>query len=289
MTLKAALDERHLAPRKKWGQHFLTDRRILESIVAAADVTSTDCVLEIGPGLGHLTRVLAEHAGQVIAVEVDPGLAEKLTTDFAASDNVKILRGDVLEHTPSDWLKQAGVNPASSLAYKVVANLPYYITSAILRHLLEADQKPRVIVAMVQREVAARMTALPPKTNLLAVSVQFFASVRVMRKIAAGAFYPRPRVDSAVVRLDVIESAARGDAARKFFDVVSAGFGERRKQLRNSIAQGLGLTLDAAQSALLRAQIDPTRRAETLTLNEWRALARALTGDIEPRTPRRQL
>ncbi|MEW5719745.1 MAG: 16S rRNA (adenine(1518)-N(6)/adenine(1519)-N(6))-dimethyltransferase RsmA, partial [Chloroflexota bacterium] len=232
--------------------------------------------LEIGPGLGHLTRVLAQRAARVVAVEVDADLAIKLRADFAATANVAILQGDVLNAEPWDWIAK-GVEAGLPRPYKIVANLPYYITSAILRHVLEAQHKPRVIVVMVQREVAQRIAAQPPQMNLLAVSVQFFAQPRLIRTIAAGAFYPRPQVDSAVVRLDVFEASpyAVSDPGR-FFAIVRAGFGERRKQLRNALAHGLGLASPVVVNALNRAAIDPVRRAETLTLEEWVRLARTL-------------
>ncbi len=283
MGVKDTLDSEGLHPRKRWGQHFLTDPRILASIVEAAGVSSTDTVLEIGPGLGHLTRVLAARAGRVVAVEVDPELASKLENDFAKTPNVAIVRGNVLDHLPIEWLSSgaeqiagAGDIPASlSKVFKVVANLPYYITSAILRYLLDAAVKPSAIVVMVQRQVAQRMVAQPPEMNLLAVSVQFFARVRLIRTIAPGAFYPRPKVESAVVRLDVMEPPPLGPKETgEFFRLVRAGFGERRKQLRNSLARGLGLSASVAESLLARAQIAAVRRAETLTLPEWQELYR---------------
>ena len=285
MSLKATLDARGLAPRKKWGQHFLTDTRLLESIADAAQVTRDDTILEIGPGLGHLTRVLAQRAARVVAVEVDAGLTEKLRADFALATNVAILHGDVLDAQPLEWIAQGVgadlMSAPTTLPYKIVANLPYYITSAILRHVLETQHKPRVIVVLVQREVAQRIVAQPPEMSLLAVSVQFFAQPRVIRTIAAGAFYPRPQVDSAVVRLDVFESApyAVADSAR-FFAIVRAGFGERRKQLRNALAHGLGLAAPSVVNALTHAGIDPTRRAETLMLEEWTSLYHAFNLDL---------
>jgi 16S rRNA (adenine1518-N6/adenine1519-N6)-dimethyltransferase len=285
MGVKATLDAHGLRPRKRWGQHFLTDTHILESIADTAEVTSADTILEIGPGLGNLTRVLAQRAGRVVAVEVDRDLVSKLQGDFADMPNVRIIHGDVLDKAPLEWLglhgngiAGAGTSPASdAIPFKVVANLPYYITSAILRHILEAAHKPRCIVVMVQREVAQRMIAKPPAMNLLAVSVQFFSRVRVVRTIAAGAFYPPPKVDSAVVRLDVFDQPwlAPEEAAR-FFEIARAGFGGRRKQLRNSLPHGLWRESAEIVAALARARIDPARRAETLTLDEWRALHREL-------------
>ncbi len=276
MGVKATLDAHGLRPQKRWGQNFLTDARILESIADAAEVGSADTVLEVGPGLGHLTRVLARRAERVVAIEVDQALAAKLFADFVDVPSVKIVHGDILQFEPIELLG-AGRHPARFTSFKIVANLPYYITSAILRHILEAAHKPCVVVVMVQREVAQRMAAQPPKMNLLAVSVQFFARVRIVRTIPAGAFYPRPKVDSAVVRLDVAEHPTRPvDDPKRFFEIVRAGFGERRKQLRNSLARGLSLDPSVVATALVRAHIDPARRAETLTLEEWRLLQRLL-------------
>lgn len=276
MGVKATLDAHGLRPRKKWGQNFLTDARVLESIADAAELTRADVVLEIGPGLGHLTRILARRAARVVAVEIDRDLAVKLTADFADTPSVRIIHGDVLQLEPIGLLG-AGRDPAHSVPFKVVANLPYSITSAILRHLLQAAPKPQVVVVMVQREVAQRITAQPPEMSLLAVSVQFSARARIVRTISAGAFYPRPKVDSAVVRLDVLEPPPlAAEDTERFFEIVRAGFGGRRKQLRNSLARGLSLDPDAAAAALSRARIDPARRAETVTLDEWRALHREL-------------
>ncbi len=274
MTLKSSLTARGLAPQKKFGQHFLTDARILARIADAAEISARDVVLEIGPGLGHLTRALADKARIVVAVEVDRGLAQKLQEDFAATRNVRIVCGDVLERAPAEWLAHAGVKAAD---FKLVANLPYYITSAVLRYALEAALQPRVIVVTVQREVAARMIAQPPEMSLLALSVQYYARARVIRKIPAGAFYPRPKVDSAVVRLDVIEPPrAAAGAAQEFFEIARAGFSGRRKQLRNALMHALPRAPRDIERALTDAQIDPTRRAETLTIAEWESLARAL-------------
>jgi 16S rRNA (adenine1518-N6/adenine1519-N6)-dimethyltransferase len=285
MSVRTTLDARGLRPQKKWGQHFLTDARILESIADAAEVNSADTILEIGPGLGHLTRILARRAGRVIAVEIDAELAAHLRDDFVGTSNVAIAQGNFMDAAPSDWILRHGNNIAGAgrhypapvaVSFKVVANLPYYITSAILRHILEAHQKPSVIVVMVQRQVAKRIVALPPAMSLLAVSVQFFAQPRIMRTIAAGAFYPPPKVDSAVVRMDVFpEPRAAGETAR-FFEIARAGFGEKRKQLYNSLKHGLPRDAASIAGALASARIDPTRRAETLTIDEWIALSRAL-------------
>lgn len=277
MSIKTALTAHGLRPRKKWGQHFLTDARLLAHIADAAELTRADTILEIGPGLGHLTRVLAARGARVVAVEVDADLATRLRAEFAHTPNVTIVRGDILDAEPYAWLAQASESEPPC-AYKVVANLPYYITSAILRHILESPRKPRLVAVMVQREVAQRIVAQPPQMNLLAVSVQFFAQPRLIRTIPAGAFYPRPRVDSALVRLDVF-TAPRGNIAdpTRWFQIVRAGFGARRKQLRNALADGLARAPHEIETMLARAHIAPTRRAETLTLDEWAKLYRTLT------------
>lgn len=278
MSIRTALESEGLRPQKKFGQNFLTDARVLASIAEAAEINPNDTVVEVGPGLGHLTRALAARAGRVIAIELDRGLANKLQDDFAGAANVAIVQGDFLSAPPVEWIRQvtkeAGVLPAS---FKVVANVPYYITSAILRHLLEAEIKPSVIVLTVQKEVAQRIVAQPPQMSLLAVSAQIFSRPRLVRTIAAGAFYPRPKVDSAVVRLDVYSNPAFASIRpQDFFRVVRAGFGERRKQLRNALAHNLKLAPERVTAALERAHIAPIRRAETLNIAEWIDLCKVL-------------
>jgi 16S rRNA (adenine1518-N6/adenine1519-N6)-dimethyltransferase len=260
-----------LRPRKGLGQNFLVDRRALERIVEAAELTPADTVLEVGPGVGQLTRLLAEAAGRVVAVELDPQMVAALRQELAGLRNVEIVEADILQVDPAAL--------AGRVPYKVVANLPYYITSAALRHLLKAQPPPSLLVVTVQEEVAARITAQPPEMSLLAVSVQFYGRPRRVARIPAGAFYPPPKVDSAIVRIDVYppgERPVQVDDVEWFFRVVRAGFGQRRKQLRNSLAAGLHLTAAEVEAALQRAGIDPHRRAETLSLEEWARLSREL-------------
>jgi len=267
---RAQTDKTPLAPhtpRKRFGQHFIRDRNILNKIVRAAEIRATDTVLEIGPGLGALTRALSETGAQIVAVEVDRDLAARLRQELHAP-NVEILEGDVLTQPPEQWLAQAHCAPP----YVVAANLPYYITSAILRYLLEAPTPPARLAVMVQREVAQQMTAQPPHSNLLAVSVQFYGASRIVEIVPAGAFYPPPKVDSAIVLIQM-RSPPPAIEPRKFFRIVRAGFSARRKQLRNALANGLALPRAEAEALLARAKIDPTRRAETLRLDEWIDLA----------------
>lgn len=259
-----------LQPKKSLGQNFLVDEAALAKVTAAADVTPADTVLEIGPGVGSLTRHLAEAAGRVAAVELDQSLWPALQFVLAPYPNVTLVHGDILQ------LDLAGL--ALPSGYKVVANIPYYITSAVIRRLLEASGPPALIVLTVQREVAERICAGPGEMSLLAVSVQVYSRPRVVARVPAGAFYPRPEVDSAVVRLEARPApAVAGLDMDHFFRVVKAGFSQKRKQLRNALAGGLQLAPAALEPALAQAGVDPARRAETLSLEEWGAIARALS------------
>ncbi len=256
-----------IRPKKGLGQNFLVDSSHRARIVAAADLQSTDTVLEVGPGPGVLTELIAQQAGRVIAVELDDRLIPFLQSRFAGQPQVAVVHADILETNPGEL---TGGNP-----YKVVANLPYYITSAVIRHLLESTPAPHVLVLTVQKEVAERMLAQPPDMSLLALGVQFYCTGKLVGKIPAGAFYPVPKVDSAVVRLDRRSAPVAEDVrAEAFFEVARAGFSQPRKQLRNSLAAGLAISPQAAEERLAQAGIDPRRRAETLTLAEWAKLAR---------------
>jgi len=269
MHPKLILDQYGLTPKQSLGQNFLHDEGLLARIAAAAELAPEDEVLEVGPGLGALTRQLCRLARRVVAVELDGRLLTALEDQLAGRANVELVHADVLSLDPADWF---------ATPYAVVANVPYYITGAILRHLLESRPRPRRLVLTVQREVADRLTARPPEMSLLAVSVQYYGRVKLVSAIKAGAFWPRPDVDSAVVRIDVDEAHLdEGDAAgeRAFFRVVRAGFSEKRKQLKNNLRQ-LGLDDEAIAAALAAAGIDGRRRAETLGVGEWERLAKRL-------------
>lgn len=258
-----------LRARKSLGQNFLIDESALARIASAASLTADDRVLEIGPGLGSLTRHLAIAAQQVVAVEIDQTLLPVLAEVVAAHPNVRVVHADILTVDPAALTE--------GQRYKVVANIPYYITSAVIRHLLEARVRPEVIVLTVQREVAERICAAPGDMSVLAVSVQAYARAELVARIPAGAFYPRPDIDSAVVRLTALPEPVFGSQdADRFFRVVKAGFGQKRKQLRNALSTGLRQPAQATDVWLARAGIDPTRRAETLSLGEWRALTDAV-------------
>jgi 16S rRNA (adenine1518-N6/adenine1519-N6)-dimethyltransferase len=263
-----------LRARKGLAQHFLIDEEVLNLIVSAANLTPADIIMEIGPGLGVLTQELAKRAGHVIAIELDDKLAEVLKQRMSSFSNVTIINADVLEIDPAAILKEhRGEFPQGegiALRYKVVANLPYYITSAVLRHFLEASLKPESLVVMVQKEVAEAIAAEPGRMSLLSVSVQFYGEPRIVGQVAAACFYPAPEVDSALLRIDVYTQPAAPVAdERGFFDLVRAGFSAARKQIANSLAQGLDRPRAEVLPLLERAGISPQRRAETLTLGEW--------------------
>ncbi len=275
----AQLSALGIHPKKGLGQNFLVDPAHRAHIVAAADLTPQDSVLEVGPGPGVLTELIAEQAGRVVAVELDDRLIPFLRDRFAAQPHVTIVHADILAVDVGALMRGSGSDPASSFqfpasGYKVIANLPYYITAAAIRHLLEAQPPPGVLVLTVQREVAERMVARPPEMSLLALGVQFYCTGRIAGRIPAGAFYPVPKVESAVVRLDRRPApAVPGVAAEQFFRVARAGFSQPRKQLRNSLAAGLSRPPVEVEAWLSSVSIDPRRRAETLTIEEWGALA----------------
>ncbi len=267
-----------LGPKRSLGQNFLADDRYLADVIQAADLQPDDTVLEIGPGLGVLTHQLAQRVQRVVAVELDDQLVVILGDQFAEQSNVEIVHGDILESDPVELTKFPIHNSQFTIHnYKVVANLPYYITSPVLRHLLEASQSPSLAVVMVQKEVAERICAMPGQMSILAVSVQFYASPSLVCHVPADAFYPQPKVDSAVLRLDVLPEPAVPDVEpAHFFQIVRAGFGQKRKQLLNSLSAGLRLPKDQVSVACESAGIDPRRRAQTLSMDEWGRLCHAL-------------
>jgi 16S rRNA (adenine1518-N6/adenine1519-N6)-dimethyltransferase len=274
-SIPALLRAYDLYPRKRLGQNFLVDPVALRRVVAAADLSPQDIVLEVGAGLGTLTRSLAEQAGRVIAVELDDGLVAALRQELAGLGNVQILHGDILR------ISGLGL---SHQGYTLVGNLPYYITSAVLRRFLEDEPRPQRMVVTVQREVAERIVSGPGKMSLLAVSIQFYGQPKIVARIPPGAFYPSPNVESAVLRIDVGAQPAvalpAGTGAKTYFRVVRAGFSQRRKTLRNSLSGGLAIAPAVVEKALQGVDIDPRRRAETLNLEEWARAAGALSGEI---------
>ena len=268
----------HRPPGKKsLGQNFLVDRRVLGRIVDAAELTPDDVVVEIGPGRGFLSEALAGRVGQLVAVEIDPVLARQLEDKFAGRPHARVVTADARE------VDIGSLVPAAS-RYKVVANLPYYAGSPIVRRFLEADRKPTLMVVMLQREVAREMVARPGKMGMLSVATQLYGRPRIVCYVPPRAFRPAPKVTSAVIRIDVhAEPTVPLHSAAGFFSLVRAGFSSPRKQLRNSLSHGLGTSSASSQAILTRADIDPTRRAQTLSLSEWSDLYEAVRLTVDER------
>jgi 16S rRNA (adenine1518-N6/adenine1519-N6)-dimethyltransferase len=265
LNAAAVLRQFGLRADKSLGQNFLQDPIALERIVTAAEITAQDTVLEIGPGLGSLTRYLAATARHVTAVELDARLLPALGQVLAPFNNVRIVQGDILKVPPAMLVSESG--------YLVVANIPYYITSAVMRHLLSFALRPRRMVLTIQREVAERICAEPGGLSLLALSVQIYGRPRIAAHIPAGAFYPVPNVDSAALRVDLFEQPIiDDDSIEPFFRLAKAGFSQKRKTLRNAMAAGLRMQASQVEALLLAAGIDPQRRAETVSLVEWHTL-----------------
>lgn len=265
LNTSALLKKYGLRADKKLGQNFLQDPMALEAIAAAAEIQPSDTVLEIGPGLGSLTRHLAVAARRVVAIELDADLIPPLEAVTKPYDNIYIIHGDILKIAPGELVGASG--------YLVVANIPYYITSAIIRHLLENEPKPRRIVLTVQKEVAERICAGAGDMSLLALSVQVYGQPRIAKRIPAGAFFPPPRVDSAVLSIDIYPSPKiQSEWLDTFFKLIKAGFSQKRKTLRNSLSSGLHMPSKEVEDLLTKAGIDPMRRAETLSIEEWQVL-----------------
>lgn len=249
-----------LQNKKNLGQNWLKDRATLSHVADCADLRADDVVLEIGPGLGTLTSVLLRRAGKVVAVEFDSDLARKLPAQFPGK-NLEVINQDILEFDLSNM-------PSG---YKVVANVPYYITSKIIHMLMTASNRPSVVVLLVQKEVAERLSAKPGEMSVLAISAQVYADISLGDVIPAHLFLPPPKVDSQVVIMKTRERSLIPDdiTEKDFFRVVKAGFSAKRKKLRSSLAGGLGLSKDRVEQMLSQVNIDPGYRAEYLSIEDW--------------------
>lgn len=275
--VRSLLRQNALGPHKGLGQNFLVDRGVLHKIVQTAGVTPQDSVLEIGAGLGSLTAVLAETAANVVAVEIDKKLIPVLHDVLAPYSNVEVIAGDMLELDPDELMKHSN--------YLVVANIPYYITSSLIRHLLASKGKPQRMVLTMQKEVAGRICAGAGEYSLLALSVQVFGAVKIVLNIPASAFYPQPSVDSSTLRIDLYpQPLIPDDKLDCFFKLAHFGFAQKRKTLRNTLAAGLRWSGDQAAVLLQSAGIDPSRRAQTLELTEWRTLVVEYLNQYPPKS-----
>ncbi len=249
-------------PQKSLGQHWLSDPSSLDAICLAADIDRGDTVLEIGPGLGTLTELLVLRAREVIAVELDESLAKALPTRVGTS-NLRVERQDILRFDLTKLPKN----------YKVVANIPYYLTSNLLRVLSESANPPAQMALLVQKEVAQRVCASPGGMSLLSVSVALYYRAELGRIVPAELFTPPPKVDSQILRLVRREEPMfSGLDTKKFFRIVKAGFANRRKTLVNSLAAGMRITKDESRTLLEQAKINPNARAQELSLQQWHEL-----------------
>jgi 16S rRNA (adenine1518-N6/adenine1519-N6)-dimethyltransferase len=267
--LRNLLAAHRMRPLKSFGQNFLIDRSVLLKIVEAAAIEPGDEILEVGSGTGVLTRELAKQARRVVAVELERDMLSLLKSTTAAYSHVELVARNLLFLDPVEVFGQA--------PYKLVANLPYYITAPTFRHFLESANPPRLIVVMVQSEVAQRIIAEPGSLSVLAVSVQFYGQPRIIARVPAQAFYPAPKVDSAILCVDVKPQTPLLPVEReRFFRIVHAGFSEKRKQIHNSLTHGLHTKNEEVRAWLAAAAIDASRRAETLSIEEWLQLWRVI-------------
>lgn len=267
-NIKNILKKYQTHPSKGLGQHFLIDRGVIRKVIGAANLKPEDIVLEIGPGLGVLTQELAKKVKKVIAVEKDPKMIEMLKENLKDFKNVEIVKEDILKFKPQ--------NQKGLLAnYKVVGNLPFYLTAPVIRKFLELlEARPLSMVLMVQKEVGQRICARPPKMNLLAVSVQFYAEPEIISYISKKSFWPQPKVDSAIIKLKVKKQKIKVDK-HLFFKIVKAGFSQPRKQIINNLSKGLKIERGQIKKWLSKNNIQPTQRAETLSINNWGELTRS--------------
>lgn len=253
--------------KRTMGQNFLVDEQALAQIVAAADIQSTDTIVEIGPGLGVLTAELSKRAGKVIAIEKDDKFADVLKTQYTSS-NVKIINQDALDFDPGSYQLKAN-------SYKLVANIPYNITSLIIRKFLEEDDKPEMMILLVQKEVAERIVAKPGEMSLLSVSVQYYADPEIVDFVPASSFFPAPKVDSAIIKLKV--KSQNSEVQRKdFFRLVKFGFAAKRKTLENNLSAGMYIKKDVARDIIKKAGFAPNIRAEGLSVLDWLKLFETL-------------
>lgn len=267
--LKKDLSNRAIRPYKGLGQNFLIDREVLKSVVEAAGLKKTDDIIEIGPGTGILTKELLKKAKRVVAFEKDRRMCQILQESLGNFKNLEIINEDFLK---------SGYRPRQS--YKVVANLPYYITSPIIRKLLESNKKPESMILMVQKEVGQRICAVPPEMSILSVSVQFYARPNIIRYVSKKSFWPKPKVDSVVIKITpLIDADLKPIDADLFFKIVKAGFSHPRKQLLNNLSKGLDIDRKKTEELLKKCGISPQQRAETLSIDEWISFSKILKKD----------
>ena len=271
-VIKNILEAQGLWAKKKLGQHFLIDKKVLGKIIESADLKSQDVVLEIGSGLGALTLKLLKKVEKVVALEKDQKMAEIFKTITSGFKNLEILNEDALKFD----LRKLPKN------YKVVANIPYYITSPLLKVLLEAKNRPKLIVLMVQKEVAERIMAISPNMNILAIAVQFYAKPEIVGFVLKNSFFPKPKVDSAIIKILPRSGTLAEEVDEKnFFRIVKIGFSSPRKQLQNNLRAGLKISKEKVNKVLEKSQINPSQRPQELSINDWIRICNAFLHFID--------
>lgn len=255
--------------KKSLGQNWLINPHILDKIISTAEISRNDTVLEVGPGTGLLTKKLAERAKRVVAVEKDHRLIPQILQLASQHKKVEIIEDDILEFDPTSYKLQV-------TGYKIVANIPYYITSHFLRVVFEEWPRPELIVLTIQKEVAQRIMAKPPHMNLLALSVQYYSEPEVVGYISKNNFRPIPRVDSAIIRLSVKVKMQNGEETKRLFELIRTGFSEKRKQLAPTLSKKVGIEKDKLIAIFKKFEIIETARAENLSLKQWELLAQSL-------------
>jgi len=267
--IKNLLKKYEISPSKRLGQNFLVNEGVLRKIIETANLKKEDVILEVGPGIGNLTLELAKRVKKVIAVEKDPKMVEILNEIFKKQENIKIVQKDILRFRISDL---------GFRIFKVVANIPYYLTSSLIRKFLEnTEVRPLEMILMVQKEVAQRICAKPPEMTILAVSVQFYSKPKIISYVSKKSFWPSPKVDSAILRIaPLINADRRLINADLFFKIVKAGFSQPRKQLVNNLSKGLKMEKEKIKNWLLKNGIKPEQRAETLKIEDWLNLTKSL-------------
>jgi len=267
----------NILPQKNKGQNFLVSEKVLNEIVQAADLQPQDVVLEVGPGLGVLTEILVKKAKKVLSVELDKKLFSFLQDKFKSEKGLALINQDILNWHPQDYI------PGN---YKIVANLPYNISSSFLKKFLTAGHKPQSLVLLLQKEVAQRICAKPGEMSLLSISVQLYAKPEIVNFVGKNNFWPKPEVDSAIIRISQVKNsqemlAVFGEISEKqFWQVVRIGFSARRKQLANNLAAGLKISNIEAKKALLKANLSELIRAQNLSVNDWINLAKIVKNNL---------
>lgn len=258
--MKILLKNQGFSPSKGLGQNFLVDQGAIKRMVSAIGAQKTDIVAEVGPGLGVLTGELLKSAKKVVAVEKDPRMVGVLKEEYGFAKNLELVNADILKWAPEEK------------DYILAGNIPFYLTAPVIRRFLEAENRPREIVFIIQKEVAQRICAKPPEMSILAVSVQVYAEAKIMSYIRKDSFWPRPKIDSAIIRITPRADAGESIDIEDFFKIVKAGFSHPRKQLLNNLANGLELDKETIKSWLTKNNVSPMQRAESLSLDDWRRL-----------------